>query len=243
MSPALKGPLKSWPEVEAQIEAHNKFLQGLKTPASVFDIRKLLHAVSFPVYFLRNETLGFLLWGLNVKSHDQQIDEVSSVFVYPEHSRPTQVVMITNVGRTLYPEQGFDQISFLDTITILMVGFLPTQYASAFLRRDHEYRAREVKRLWQEQWADDLANGSINETAPQFKAAYWDQPVPFSLAYTDLEEIRLVIGGLGISQSEFLPILTSLAPLSAEDDYILKLEAERAIALEALKLKRDLWVI
>jgi hypothetical protein len=238
-------PSERLPEIEPQ----NQFLDALRTPKGLLDLRKLLLNVDFPVYFLLREPFSFYLWGVNTGGMGQRIINVALVYVSPSHTAPTYVVMISSADRDayprdIYPEQIFDSLTLLSTIKSLLIGYLPSRYGSAFTQRDHAHREREVERLWQERFSNDLASAPLTETTPQFRAARWDQPAPLSLAYRDTEKLRVVVGSIGTSQAEFLTILTSLAPLQPDDHYnISKLESERSMTAEALKQKGDQWVI
>lgn len=234
-------PSQELPEHLPEVEAQRQFFDALRTPEGLVDLKKLLLAVDFPVYFLWNAALTFHLWGVNWGAAGQRVTDVSPTFVSPGPVAPTQVVMISNVSRDADPRQMSDRLTLLPTTKSLLVGYLPSKYGAAFTQRDHAYREREVERLWQERFARDLAGAPSVAAAPQFKAAHWDQPVPLSVAYRDLEKIRLVVGSVGVSQPEFLTILTSLVPLQADDNRLNKLEHERAAALEAVKQKGDQW--
>ncbi len=232
------------PEHQPEVEAQRQFLNELRSPAGTLDLRQLLLRAPFPVFVPADETLGLQMWGVNTGVAGQpnpQLVRIQLVFVSPNHVMPTQVVIVATLSRAAHPQLAFDQWSLESALTSLLTEYLPSRYGSGLGQPDRKSRVRVVQRLWQDLVSDDLAKALPLEAAPHFRAAYWEQPVPLFIGYQDLNLFRVVVCGVGLSQSESWAVLMSVAPLRANDDRIQALENQRSAALAAMTQHRNQW--
>ena len=202
-----------------------EFFASLRTPEHAWDLKKILSAAGFPIRILAGETLTFHLYRCNViaggkVSHDISLDDVSFIYVSPDRTNYTRVAIISNSITENPP------VFSLSSMIEKMREFLPSRFAPPFEWGDFNdvwidpfSRSDSLNRRFQ------FLSQIVWETYPvlglKFSLFHQDEPGPWSLAFSEGEDGRIMVGSVGTSHVELLAILGSLVPVRLDNDRLI----------------------